>query len=334
MTSALPSASPAVPLVLSGFGPVGQAFLEKIGAQQQRGIAVTVIRGQASETTLGPGSGVPDRASWHPLAQLEATLDRTGAGVLVQALPSSPEAHPRAVDEAITALRRGVHVVTATKSHLLTHWRDLEQAARTGGSRIRISGATGAALPTADLARLGVRGLDCHALRACPNGTSTFVLDRISDGGSLKEAVREARRCGIAEADTSADLSGSDAATKARLLAGLLWDWDVARIQIETEAIDEGTVELAAAAARSGRRLRAVASASLDRPMTVTVRLERVGPGDPFFHITGPEKAMTFHCPDAGDITVQGGRSSPTGAALAMVKDVLNLVEGNATGFH
>jgi homoserine dehydrogenase len=323
----------AVPLVLSGFGPVGQSFIDATTARQQ-GVHVAAIRGHTSEILLGPHSNVPVRALWDPLASVEETLKRTGAAILVQAIPSSREAHQRAVDEAITALISGVHVVTATKSHLLTHWRELQQAAQAGRSRIRISGATGAALPTADLARVGLQGFGCQALRACPNGTSTFVLDQLFNGGRFQDAVLEAQRRGIAEADTRADLTGSDSATKLRLIAGLLWGWDVAQIRVETESIDEETAAQALLAARQGFRLRAVASASLDQPMTVKVRLERVPPSDPLFHITGPEKAMVFHCPEAGDITVQGGRSSPMGAALAMLKDVLNLIDSDPTGFH
>lgn len=332
----MPSSAPTsqLPIVLSGFGPVGQEFFEKIQRNHHRDVYVAGVRGHETETTLAPDAKLPARTHWKPLTPIEDFLKRTGAFILVQALPSSSEARQRAVDESMSALHHGVHVVTATKSHLLTHWRELEEAARIGKSQIRISGATGAALPLADLARIGVHGLGCQSLRACPNGTSTFILDRIAGGESLEEAIREAQRLHIAEADTSADLTGSDSATKSRLIAGLLWGWDVSKIDVETETIDENTARLATASARSGHRLRAVATASVDFPMKVSVRLEPVAPSDPLFHISGPEKAMTFHCPDAGDITVRGGRSSPTGAGLAMVKDTVNLLSADATGFR
>jgi len=265
---------------------------------------------------------------------MEETLARTGAGVLVQALPSSPEASARVLQEAVTALRGGVDVATATKSHILNHWRELERAAEEGGSRIRISGATGAALPTADMARVALRGMGCSAVRACPNGTSNFVLDELARGVDLPAAVLAAQRRGIAEADPSADLSGKDAATKVRLIAGLLWDWDASRIAVEAEPIDSSTSVRALAAADQGLRLRAVASASLERPMVVTVRLEAVPPADPLFAIAGPEKVMVFVCPEAGDVAVQGGRSSPKGAALAMLKDVFSVAGSNKVGFR
>ncbi|PYI37367.1 homoserine dehydrogenase [Arthrobacter psychrolactophilus] len=328
-----PTSQP-LPLVLSGFGPVAQEFLARIRATHSQDFFVAGIRGHQDQILLDPDSAVPARPLWTPLTPITEFLSATGAVALIQATPSSSGAHPRAVEESLTALRQGIHVVTATKSHLLTHWQELAAAAQEGGSRIRISGATGAALPAADLARLGVQGLGCESLRACPNGTSTFVLDRISAGSSLVEAIAEAQRLGIAESDPSADLSGSDTATKARLLAGLLWGWDVSQIRVEQEGIDDDSLRRIIAELGAGQRLRAVATASLKQPLHVSVRIEALEPSDPLFHLSGPEKAITFQCPEAGDITVQGGRSSPAGAALSMVKDVLTLLRPQTTGFH
>ncbi|KAK1181267.1 homoserine dehydrogenase [Streptomyces sp. NBS 14/10] len=345
------SATP-VSVVLSGYGPVGRAYVEHLAAHGEAladrhgaRLRLAAVRTGSAEYLPPPAEGTdaegtgdtwappPPRSAWGPLPSPAETLDRTGAGVLVQCLPSSPEVRDQAAAEALLALRRGVHVVTATKSHLLSHWRELGRAAAEGGSLIRISGATGAALPAGDLARAGVRGLGCRTIRACPNGTATFVLDRLAAGDSLADAVAEARRRGIAEADPSADLSGSDAATKARLLAALLWGWDASAVRTETEPVDDGTARAAREAAASGHRLRAVAGASADEPLLVRVRLERTAPGDPLHALTGPEKAVVYGCPDAGDITVSGGRSSPLGAALAMVKDTLDVAVPRRLGF-
>ncbi|GGU70951.1 homoserine dehydrogenase [Streptomyces albospinus] len=341
MTPATVPRSPDdVSVVLSGHGPVGRAFAERLrtrGDETARDYGVRLRIGAVrvgAAQCLPRGEGpLPPRSAWGPSEPLARTLDETGARVLVQALPSSRQARQQAAEEAILALRRGVHVVTAAKSHLLTHWRALGDAAQAGGSLIRISGATGAALPAGDLARTGVRGLGCRSLRACPNGTATFVLDRLAAGDSLADAVGEAQRRGIAEADPSADLSGEDAATKVRLLAALLWGWDPADVRTQTEPVDRHTARAALSAAADGRRLRAVASARADRPLLVGVRLEETAPGDPLHALTGPEKAVVYGCPDAGDITVSGGRSSPLGAALAMVKDTLDVTTAGRCGF-
>ncbi|MFE2459405.1 homoserine dehydrogenase [Streptomyces sp. NPDC059402] len=328
------------PVVLAGYGPVGRAFVDRLardGAalEHRYGVRpfVAAVRASTAQCRPAVDGAVPPRPEWGPTEPLGETFDRTGARVFVQAVPSSPELRPRAAEEAVTALRRGIHVVTATKSHLLTHWRQLDEAARAGGSVIRISGATGAALPAGDLARTSLRGLGCRTIRACPNGTATFVLDRLAEGGTLDDAIRAARLRGIAEADPSADLSGEDASTKVRLLAALAWGWDPSEVRVRAQPVDGTTAGRAQDAASRSRRLRAVAEASADEPGVVHVRLEETEPGDPLHALTGPEKAVVFGCPEAGDVTVSGGRSSPEGAALALVKDTVE-VTAPRTGFR
>ncbi|MEU1870056.1 MULTISPECIES: homoserine dehydrogenase [unclassified Streptomyces] len=331
---------PRTDVVLAGYGPVGQAFVDRLARDgdalaRRHGVRPRVAAVRASTAQCRPGADgtLPPRAEWGPARPLEETLDRTGARVFVQAVPSSPGLRERAAQEAVTALRRGVHLVTATKSHLLTHWRELDAAARAGGSMIRISGATGAALPAGDLSRTSLRGLDCRTIRACPNGTVTFVLDRLAEGDTPADAIRAAQLRGIAEADPSADLSGEDAATKVRLLAALAWGWDPAEVRVHTQPVDVSTAGRALDAVSRSRRLRAVAGASLAEPGIVRVRLEETEPGDPLHAVNGPEKAVVFGCPDAGDVTVSGGRSSPVGAALALVKDTVE-VTAPRTGFR
>lgn len=327
-------------VVLSGYGPVGQAFVDRLARHgdalaHRYGVRPRVAAVRASSAECRPESdgSLPPRPCWGPRQPLDETFEETGARVFVQAVPSSPELRRYAALEAVTALRRGIHVVTATKSHLLTHWRELDAAARSGGAMIRISGATGAALPAGDLSRTALRGLDCRTIRACPNGTVTFVLDRLARGDSLDDAIRAARLRGIAEADPSADLSGEDAATKVRLLAALTWGWDPATVRVRAEPVDAGSAGRAVDARSRSRRLRAVAVASADEPLLVRVRLEETEPGDPLHALAGPEKAVVFGCPDAGDVTVSGGRSSPLGAALALVKDTIEATAPR-TGFR
>lgn len=307
-----------VPIVLAGRGPVGRHYLELIAERGEQwraeyGLDLRVVAVRGRDRQRG-GQGE------EPLADLADLLDRTGAEVFAQAVPSDGD--PRAAEEALTALRRGAHLVTATKSHLLTHWRELAAAA--ARSSVRISAATGAAMPAGDLARAVLRGFDVQEVSGCVNGTSTFVLDRIAEGADSASAIAEAQRRGIAEADPSADLSGEDAATKFRLLAALLWDWDPASTRVRAEPIAEplpGT-----------GRLRHVAQARRDEPGVVRVRL--LPATGPLGELRGPEKAVRYDCGEAGEITVSGGRSSPRGAALSMIKDTIGALLESTTAFR
>ncbi|WP_251983307.1 hypothetical protein [Streptomyces rapamycinicus] len=119
---------PGPSVVLSGYGPVGRAYAERLigGALPLRLAAV--------RTSAAEGLPPEPRTGWGPLPPLAETLERTGAAVLAQAVPSSPAVREQAAADALSALRRGVHVVTATKSHLLSHWGELGRAAAGGAA--------------------------------------------------------------------------------------------------------------------------------------------------------------------------------------------------------
>jgi homoserine dehydrogenase len=103
------------------------------------------------------------------------------------------------------------------------------------------------------------------------------------------------------------------------------WGWDPATVRVEAQSVEAGTAEAARDAAARGRRLRALATARRDPPHFVRVDLAETAPGDPLHALAGPEKAAVLGCPEAGDVVVSGGRSSPLGAALAMIKDALEV---------
>ncbi|GAA2807261.1 homoserine dehydrogenase [Saccharopolyspora taberi] len=316
-----------IPVLLAGWGPVGREYAGLLRAAGERfglDFQLVEVRGHRTRAAVRGGK-VPARDEWEPIDDLSAALSRTGARVFAQAVPSDGD--DRAGAEALTALGSGAHVVTATKSHLLTRWNELAGTAEATGAAIRISAATGAAMPAGDLARSALRGFDVRSVRGCLNGTATFVLDRLAAGEPLADAVAEAQRLGIAEADVSADLSGRDAATKMRLLAALLWGWDPAATEVRAEPVAARPVE-------AGHRLRQVAAADAARPGIVEVGLVAEPADSPLGALTGPEKAVRYDCGDAGPVTVSGGRSSPRGAALAMVKDTLGAVLEGTAGFR
>lgn len=326
-----------VPVVLAGYGQVGQAYAALLAERADRlarrygvRLRLTAVRGRETECRID-GGPPPPRQRWAPAGPIDETL--RGAAVLAQAMPSTPALAGTALEDALRALAAGAHVVTATKSHLLTGWSRLDRLARHNGRAIRISAATGAALPAADLARVSMAGIDVAAVRGCPNGTSTFLLDRLAAGDSLRHALEHAQQRGIAEADPSADLSGADAARKLTLISALLWGWDPADVRVTAEPLTESATQRALDAAAAGTRLRQVASARYDDTARIRVELVVLPTTDPLGALDGPEKGMVFDCGQAGEITVSGGRSSPYGAALAMLKDTLDVARDPHPGF-
>jgi homoserine dehydrogenase len=325
-----------VNVALFGHGPVARDFVALIDERgsELRGrygirFGLTGIRGATQQVILGGrgqthAAAVPPRDSWQPVAGLEEFLAATAASIVVQAIPSSEELVDAATAQVLAAFDSGADVVTATKSHLARRWGLIADAASRTGCRMRISAATGAALPAADVARLSLRGFRCLRIRGALNGTSTFVLERLAAGEALADAVALAQSRGIAEADPTDDLDGSDAASKLVLLANLVWDLRASVDDVQREGIVDASAALAVRTAGDGRRLRSVATAE-GETARLEVRLEALEPGDPLYPLSGPEKAVAYDCGALGEIVVSGGRSSLRGASQAMLKDVLSL---------
>jgi len=334
----------SIEIALVGYGPVARDFMALLGERDEElrrryglALAVTAIRRIDLEVILHPGvvalETVPGFDTWAPVDELQAFFAASEASIVVQAIPSGESMVDVATAQVLAAFEAGMDVVTATKTHLVRRWEILADAAIRAGRRIRISGATGAALPAADLARVSLRAFPCRAIRGSLNGTSSFVLEQLADGGSLQDAVEVAQARGIAEADPTSDLNGWDAASKLVLLANLVWGRGGSIDAVEREPIEASTAARVAEAASLGRRLLAVASADAEAKY-LRVRLESLDAEDPLFHLSGAEKAVVFDCGNIGQITLAGGRSSPRGAAQAMLKDVLGLaLEAGPGGF-
>jgi homoserine dehydrogenase len=248
---------------------------------------------------------------------------------VVQAIPSATSLAGEAYSQVIESFRAGADVVTATKSHLVTRWSDLERAGVERGCAIRVSAAAGAALPAVDLARRGFRGHECQRVRGSLNGTSNFVLNALGEGALLSSAIAAAQRSGIAERDPSGDLGGHDAAAKIVIINNLLWGRGASVDDVHVQGITDETASAARDAARDGMVLRSVATASPGVTPSMRVGLEAVGPEDSLYRLPGAEKAVEFDWGAGGSVVVSGGRSSPRGAALSLLKDALNLATGD-----
>ncbi len=128
-----------------------------------------------------------------------------------------------ALNACLTALARGIPVITANKELLALHWNDLQAAAARSGTGIYFSACVGGAVPMIEMMEHALSCDQILGLTGVLNATSNLVLQLAGMGQSLESALQIARAEGMAEADPSRDLSGQDALDKARLLSHLAW---------------------------------------------------------------------------------------------------------------
>jgi len=242
-------AGPPLKVALLGLGTVGAG----VGVHLTRWVDRFELVGAAVRNAGRLRDLVPPGL---PLFEDPAQLLRLQVDVVVEALGGLLPA----ADLLAESLARGRHVVTANKEVVVREGRRLERCAEAGGATLRFSAAVGGAVPVLEaVGRLAEQGT-IVAIDGVLNGTSTFVLNRLSEGAGFSDAVLQAQHLGLAEADPTQDLDGTDAVRKLVLLA---WEAFGARLDpadIRCTGIEEVLPHDVAAARAEGRVLRLVGS--------------------------------------------------------------------------
>ena len=113
------------------------------------------------------------------------------------------------------ALCNGKHVVTSNKKMLVNHLEELLETARTRGVSLKYEAACGGGIPWMSNLDRTKRIDDIDSFRGIFNGTTNYILSKMSDEGSeFAVALKEAQDCGYAEFDPSDDIDGMDTAYK------------------------------------------------------------------------------------------------------------------------
>ena len=113
------------------------------------------------------------------------------------------------------ALCNGKHVVTSNKKMLVNHLEELLETARTHGVSLKYEAACGGGIPWMSNLDRTKRIDDIDSFRGIFNGTTNYILSKMSDEGSeFAVALKEAQDCGYAEFDPSDDIDGMDTAYK------------------------------------------------------------------------------------------------------------------------
>ncbi|ATB39143.1 Aspartokinase / Homoserine dehydrogenase [Cystobacter fuscus] len=225
-----------VSLFLLGRGTVGGQLLAQVRAQQallqdKHGIALRVVGLADSRRALFDAAGLPLEGLEERLAREEPVGPKTRTLVpLLDELRRLPV--PILVDctaaggiEALytEAFRRGIHVVGANKKPLALPWEERETLlaeARRHHVAYHYETTVASSLPVIDtLANLVRTGDTVRLITASLSGSVGFICNELTAGVPLSVAVRTARERGFTEPDPREDLSGTDVARKALILA-------------------------------------------------------------------------------------------------------------------
>ncbi|MGZ5467712.1 MAG: homoserine dehydrogenase [Candidatus Aminicenantales bacterium] len=336
-----------VPLVITGFGHVGRAFVsllrEKTEDLERRyGLSLRILAVARTEGCFYSGDPLEVRQisragdlwttgnpSWQEGLKIADVLERHGqGGCLVECTASDLETGEPGLSYITAAFNAGWHAVAASKGALVVGLPALKALAAENGVFLKFSGATAAALPTLDVGLFSLAGTRIEGIQGILNGTSNYILTRMGEGLDYDEALKEAQDKGIAEPDPAHDVGGWDSACKILLITNACLDAAYVLKDVKVSGIKGMAVDFVQSARREGRSVKLLATAAPGRQggrWSLDVRPSLVDSSHPLVHVNGTEKGITFLTDSMGSVTVTGGRSNPRGAAAALLKDIINI---------
>ncbi len=252
------------------------------------------------------------------------------ADLLVEITTLNPADGQPALDHVRAALRAGKHVVTANKGPIAHALRELRALAAERGLGLRFESTVMDGTPIINMMEYCLPVTEVEGFRGLLNGTSNYVLSLMGGGMSLEDAVREAQRVGIAEADPSNDLDGWDASVKATVLANVLMGADLRPQDVRRIGLGAEAMRQANAARQSGQTLKQVVEGRReDGAVVAEVRLMALPPEDTLAHLGGLETAVRLVTDTMRELTLIEGEGDPTQTAMGVLSDIVNVARAH-----
>jgi homoserine dehydrogenase len=229
---------------------------------------------------------------------------------------------------ALEVLGRGKSFVTSNKELVAHHGRELMEAAAARGAQVKFEAAVGGGIPLIRPMEESLGGDVITKMMGIVNGTTNYVLTRMSaEGGTYAHALAEAKKLGYAEADPTADVSGTDAASKLAILCSIAFKAGFTSDQVYREGIQQVRPEDLENARELGYAVKLLAIAGRDESgVSARVHPTMLPVTHPLASISGNFNAIFVIGESVGDLMFygQGAGSLPT--ATAILGDVVNIV--------
>jgi homoserine dehydrogenase len=260
-------------------------------------------------------------------------IDDPSIPIIVETIGCPHQDTRIARDFMLRALAAGKHVVTANKEVLAKHGRELRAAVGASGG-LYYEGAVAGGIPVVKVFRESLAGNTVTSIMGIINGTTNYILTRMSrEGSPFDEVLRAAQELGYAEQDPSSDVDGHDAAYKLALLCSMAIGAEVNVEDIFREGISGIAPEDLHYAAELGYTVKLLAIARRDGgSVELRVHPTMIPSSHPLASVGGAFNAVFIQGDAVGDLMLygMGAGMMPTGSAVVAdcIDAAINVARG------
>ncbi|MFC0560862.1 homoserine dehydrogenase [Halalkalibacter alkalisediminis] len=257
------------------------------------------------------------------------TIRESNADTIVEITFTDVKTGQPAIDHCKAAFERKKNVVMSNKGPVSLAYQELVELAKKNGVRWGFEGTVMSGTPALRMPLVSLAGNDISEIRGILNGTTNYILTKMEEGLSYKDALAEAQALGYAEADPTSDVEGYDAQYKATILTNVLMNIPMKREEVECEGISHLTQQDIQWAKSEGKRWKLIAKCKKDGDKVIAkVGPEAIPLTDPLAGVLGAQNAITYDCDLAGPITLIGAGAGRKETGFSILIDLINMSRG------
>lgn len=331
-----PQSTSVVRIGVLGCGNVGAALVQLVERQapfiaERTGITLQVtrvaVRNVSRDRDVPLADGVLTRDA-------HAVVNDPDVDVIVEVIGGIEPAR----ELISTAIANGKPVITANKELLANVGHDLWAQSDAAGVDLLFEAAVAGGIPLIRALRESLRGEPVTRVMGIVNGTTNFILTKMTDeGADYSAALSEAQRLGFAERDPTADVEGFDAGAKAAIIASIAFGARVVAGDVYHEGISGVTAADIAIAQRLGYvvKLLAIAEKTGDSSaVAVRVHPAMVPKSHPLASVRDSYNAVFVEGDAVGSLMFYGRGAGGFPTASAVLGDVIDAAVNLRKGTH
>jgi len=206
---------------LIGLGTIGSGVVDILNSnnnliEKRTGVKISLVKvcdlNEALADKLGVGNIYTN--------DYKELINDDNVDVVIELIGGYEPAHTMIVE----ALKAKKHVVTANKAVLAKFGYEIFEEAQKNGVNVLFEAAVGGCIPIVRAIEETYTSDKIESIYGILNGTTNYIMTRMSEGMSYEDALKKAQELGFAEADPTFDVEGMDASQKITILASLAFD--------------------------------------------------------------------------------------------------------------
>ena len=316
-------------IAVVGLGNVGSYFVKTV-LKNKNNIArktgrIPVIKYISAKNYLKKRTFNKNKFIWkkNPLKVLSNDVD-----VVVELVGGSSGIAKKLI---FAALKNKKHVITANKSLISKYGDKLAVIAEKNKVNLEYEAAVAGGVPIIRSLKDGLISNQINKIYGILNGTTNYILSSMEENKkTFSEVLEKAKKLGFAESNPIADLNGTDAAAKIKILSSIAYNKTISKNKILVEGIQHINLVDIKHSKALGYKIKLLAISEIKKNKL----LERVHPclvskDSRIANINGVLNAIVIDGFPIGRSILQGEGAGPGPTTSSLISDLCSVLRGN-----